>query len=1162
MSASSDDDAPRLQRQISSTCWASASARTHQEAAFDIDYVTSDACSNKEFLALLKKVVRKREVKSMRTFLSALHGGNLVLQSKTGAYRQITGKGSTGSLPSGVGGDPEAACVELAKTDPTWMLRYGPVGDLPVHLTFLLGKRKLGREMLMSLQHIGGDVLEAYWDQCYRLHAKYPDTTEPVPRKKSNRALLKWIVNLPYQSDVLWWFKEVARREHVGAKGAPEVVKAFHYFVPKSKREEVLANDVGLFTGETLIHIAIQCSDMQLVDWLICSGARVDAKAAGLFFQPEHIQILSDNNSKWFWQPRLEKNDRAGCYYGEFPLSFAASMGNIEMISLIIDFASQIIRKQEFLTCPFILWLDGQVSLLLEESEGFHDQFGRQDSEQRTNRRISAFLNVQDEHGNTALHMAVLYEKKEVVEWLLDNGATPSLTLMNKSHRTPLTLALRCPSVFNAILARGFRETVWQYGNSEMTLISLYQVDTFRVGKPKGRIEKMRGSVERCLTALQQLLFPEKETSNEGPFSDLPEDADESSTEPFSLDMEEDRPAKASSPSSPYKNAANSTPGIMSSVSDNEEATAKPKFQKAESIRLDTFDDSRQFKLHLRKGWKSALEIVVEHEMHVLREIPIFEDLIQAKWNAFGFRMHLTYSLLPYIIFFICFNTAMLLRCSDVETAFHNEDADGQPIQISSAMRRRGVGGTGSSGGGGGTGGSSGMANMTGESETGLQVELADMNQSADIALRVLLDLALFCVFTPWLLLKAWQDNRFFSAYLDVNQDLNITWEELMMYLYKNIGSILNFFIVLLLTCTALARFAQPLGWFSLPVVLDDEAEAIGVELDLLSLCSVFVWLNLLVLMLPFKKVGQMLLGIYSMLVGDVSRWICIFMVFLGAFSLATYAAMIMSSKKITDVFENTVSSRDYDFALLLLQFCYMAAGEVIPGNLSKVARNVNLINLYNLAFILFTTTILVNLLVALMGSTYLRHTQLGRQMWWLEFADLVLRYEQRLTERQCERFRTGESVGDASDQGPCEHYLVAIAKAGSEFMESANEELDEQDALQQCVHTMSEEIRTLRKQVESLMALLRDPHKGQGGVDETGTGGGFVHSDWSALQETLDAAEDEDKAAAKRAATRYSSEKGAAGIETSSAPISPKVSFHRANGDGESTPGTEVSPP
>ena len=55
--------------------------------------------------------------------------------------------------------------------------------------------------------------------------------------------------------------------------------------------------------------------------------------------------------------------------------------------------------------------------------------------------------------------------------------------------------------------------------------------------------------------------------------------------------------------------------------------------------------------------------------------------------------------------------------------------------------------------------------------------------------------------------------------------------------------------------------------------------------------------------------------------------------------------------------------------------------GEVVPGNLLKIARNTNLINLYNLAFIVFSTTVLVNLLVALMGSTFTRHSQLGRQM-------------------------------------------------------------------------------------------------------------------------------------------------------------------------------------
>ena len=41
--------------------------------------------------------------------------------------------------------------------------------------------------------------------------------------------------------------------------------------------------------------------------------------------------------------------------------------------------------------------------------------------------------------------------------------------------------------------------------------------------------------------------------------------------------------------------------------------------------------------------------------MHVLKDIPIFEDLIERKWNKFGLRHHLLYTILPYFIFFCCF---------------------------------------------------------------------------------------------------------------------------------------------------------------------------------------------------------------------------------------------------------------------------------------------------------------------------------------------------------------------------------------------------------------------------------------------------------------------------------------------------------------------------
>ena len=89
----------------------------------------------------------------------------------------------------------------------------------------------------------------------------------------------------------------------------------------------------------------------------------------------------------------------------------------------------------------------------------------------------------------------------------------------------------------------------------------------------------------------------------------------------------------------------------------------------------------RRFMLHAKKGWKSALEIVVEHEIHVLNDVPIFQRLIDAKWRAFGQRYHVTYTVLPYLLFFVCFNTGLLLRCFDIEEAFYNLNADGKPVK-------------------------------------------------------------------------------------------------------------------------------------------------------------------------------------------------------------------------------------------------------------------------------------------------------------------------------------------------------------------------------------------------------------------------------------------------------------------------------------------------
>ncbi|MGB1598326.1 MAG: hypothetical protein ACPIOQ_36550, partial [Promethearchaeia archaeon] len=334
---------------------------------------------------------------------------------------------------------------------------------------------------------------------------------------------------------------------------------------------------------------------------------------------------------------------------------------------------------------------------------------------------------------------------------------------------------------------------------------------------------------------------------------------------------------------------------------------------------------------------------------------------------------------------------------------------------------------------------------------------------------------------------KAWLENRFFTAVLDANEDMIISYMERALYVYKNVPSIMNACIVVFLWVAAGLRLRERHGWFSLPYVgeaesVDDDTglSRISLELDLLSICCALVWLNFLVIMLPFKRMGQLMLTIYWMFVGDVGRWIMGFFIFLGAFVAGSYVALVMSHRSITDVFLTTTTSRDIGLVQVALQFCYMSAGEVVPGSLVKVARNWQLVNAFNLIFILVVTIMLVNLLVALMGSTFSQHNHLGRQMWWLEFADLVLRYEQRLNRKQKIQFRTGEPVGDPSPDGCCEFHLVAVKRKLSRQENDVGfkleEEFDDETDIGQMrkhVHNLELQMKTLNHRVAQLTDVL-----------------------------------------------------------------------------------------
>jgi hypothetical protein len=110
----------------------------------------------------------------------------------------------------------------------------GPVGEYAVHICFLLGLSKIGMQLV----------------------EKYYNT--------------KHLINIEYQDD-LQKYKDVL----TGKK----------FF------------DCGLYTGETILHIAIVTCDTKTVEFLLNKGASLYSRARGVFFMPQWIPREKNQSS-------------------------------------------------------------------------------------------------------------------------------------------------------------------------------------------------------------------------------------------------------------------------------------------------------------------------------------------------------------------------------------------------------------------------------------------------------------------------------------------------------------------------------------------------------------------------------------------------------------------------------------------------------------------------------------------------------------------------------------------------------------------------------------------------------------------------------------------------------------------------------------------------
>ncbi|XP_043266847.1 transient receptor potential cation channel subfamily V member 5 [Venturia canescens] len=207
-----------------------------------------------------------------------------------------------------------------------------------------------------------------------------------------------------------------------------DLAKRLLRFYPK------LINDIYIsdeYYGENVLHIAIVNEDPAMVKYLLDSGADVHERCFGNFMCPEDQKASRTDSLEHEWVcVAPETNYNGYVYWGEYPLNFAACLGQEECYRLMLA--------------------------------------------------RGADPDKQDTNGNTVLHMLVIYEKLSTFDMAYEVGA--SLAIRNVQHLTALTLSAKLARIemFFHILNIE-REIYWQIGSITCAAYPLSQVDTIDV---------------------------------------------------------------------------------------------------------------------------------------------------------------------------------------------------------------------------------------------------------------------------------------------------------------------------------------------------------------------------------------------------------------------------------------------------------------------------------------------------------------------------------------------------------------------------------------------------------------------------------------------------------------------------------------------------------
>ena len=245
--------------------------------------------------------------------------------------------------------------------------------------------------------------------------------------------------------------------------------------------------------------------------------------------------------------------------------------------------------------------------------------------------------------------------------------------------------------------------------------------------------------------------------------------------------------------------------------------------------------------LHSSHGWRSALEIIVRYEVCAFANDPLFNRMIQHKWEKFGRRYYILRVVIAYALLLACFTSAVVLRCLELK-----------PLAPDSAAAQQTM-----------------CSNRTHVDK--IKIAFSPDCGSSLAAASIILELILAGPWALWLIITGWRHRNTSLVDLDVNEDRSISASEIQDFVFKNLLFIMDVVSGVVLFFAGVSR------------IQDWERS----ELLLLATAGILLFCNAINVLVPFRYIGEIVITVYRMAVGDIFRFLVVYILIWCGFSLA-----------------------------------------------------------------------------------------------------------------------------------------------------------------------------------------------------------------------------------------------------------------------------------